>query len=98
MDDIWENTETTQRGNPKEFPQFYETVMDDINLIVKMTSFEANKLDSQKYLNNPGLRDFVKDFAFDLLGELSANLDEPMDAFYMVDSFVQFAINQVEKK
>lgn len=96
MDDIWENTETTQRGNPKDFPQFYDTVMEDINLVIKMTSFEANKLDSQKYRVNPGLRNFVKDFAYDLLGEVSTNLTEPMDAYFMVDSFVQFAINQVE--
>lgn len=96
MDDIWENTETTLRGNPKDFPHFYDIVMDDINLVIKMTSFEANKLDSQKYRDNQGLRNFVKDFAFDLLSEVSANLAEPMDAYFMVDSFVQFAINQVE--
>jgi len=98
MDDIWENNENIQRGNPEDYPDFYNIVMDDLLLVVKMKSFEANKLESKKYLDNQSLRNYVKDFAFDLFGEISNKLSEPMDAYFMVESYLQFVINQVEKE
>jgi hypothetical protein len=98
MDELWENTETTILGNPKEFPEFYQITMDDLQIVVKMTSFEASKLDSKKYLENSSLRKFVKDYAFELFGEISSELSEPMEAYLMVDSYLQFVINQNEKK
>ena len=98
MDDIWENDENILRGNPKDYPDFYNIVMDDLLLVVKMNTFEANKLESKKYFDNQSLRNYVKDFAFDLFGEISGTLSEPMDAYFMVESYLQFVINQVEKE
>jgi hypothetical protein len=82
MDDIWENDENIQHGNPKDYPEFYNTIMEDLIVVLKMTTFEANKLDSQKYLCNPSLRNYVKDFVFDLFSELSSKLSEPMEACF----------------
>lgn len=98
MDDIWENDDTILRGNPKDYPDFYDTVMNDINIVIQMNSFESNKLDSKKYFDSAALRDYVKDFAFDLFGEISSSLTEPMEAYFMVESYLQFVINQTPPK
>lgn len=98
MDDLWCDNEMQLHGNPHDFPNFYQTVMNDILTVINMKYFEANQLDSKKYLSNPDLRKYVKDFGFELFGEISSQLVEPMESYLLIECFIQFVINQVEPK